>query len=235
MQTKAIIFDVDGTLAHTERDGHLQACNKAFEQMNLPISWSWEHFQVLMKKIQGNAHRLRYELDTKFSLTENEKQSIVAEFEVLKKEVYIHEFLPRVELRDGVVKFIEEAVRKGLKLAIVSTSYESQIHALLAAQLQPFKANFNPVYGKETGPKTGAQGILYAKCVQELGLPPQECVVIEDSEAGLKAALRVGLPTIITYNDYTRDEDFTGALKVIKSLHEIDFNELSKLLTVTNP
>lgn len=227
MQLKAIIFDVDGTLAHTERDGHLKASNKAFETMDLPIKWSWEYFKVLMKKIQGNANRLRYELDTKFKLTEKEKQLIIDEFEGLKRSYYINDFLPQVALRDGVVKCIEEAICSGLKLAIVSTSYESQINALLATQLWPFKDKFSLVYGKETGPKTGDQGMLYGKCVHDLKVTPQECLVIEDSETGLKAALAAGLRTIITYNDYTQDEDFNGAFKVLASLNEFDLKAVA--------
>lgn len=231
MQCKAIIFDVDGTLANTERYGHLPACNSAFKKMGLPFNWSWEYFQLLLKKIQGNANRLKSELQNKFELSQHEIKSIIDEFEVLKKEYYITTFLPQIKLRDGVKDFIEDVIHEKMKIAIVSTSYELQINELIKNQLPDYYNHFNPILGKESGIKTGEDGVLYSACVEKLGLSPSECLVIEDSEIGLKAALKAGLKTIITYNEYTRDEDFTGAYRVVESLNEIDWQEITTSFT----
>jgi len=231
MQYKAVIFDVDGTLANTERYGHLPASNEAFKKMGLPIKWEWEYFKTLMKAIQGNANRLRGELERNFTLSKIEIESIIIEFEVLKKGLYIHKYLPQLQLRKGVIQFIEAVKSTGLKMAIVSTSYEAQINELIKKQLAPYYNNFNPILGKESGIKTGVDGVLYTICANKLGVSPSECLAIVDSEVGLKAALKAEIPTIVTYNEYTKDEDFKGALEVHPSLEALDFD---KVLNGTN-
>ena len=82
---RAIIFDVDGTLADTEKDGHLPACNEAFAQMGFDIRWSWEEFRELLK-IPGNANRMRLALSTRTSLSQAEIDRIVPELFALKRE-----------------------------------------------------------------------------------------------------------------------------------------------------
>ena len=144
----------------------------------------------------------------------------------IKKELYISKFLKQVELRSGIREFIEAIVLAGKRLAIVSTSYETQINELLLAKLPEFKSYFKPILGKESGIKTGVQGMLYEKCLDELELPPELCLVIEDSASGLQAAKKAGIPTVVFYNDYTKDEDFSGAALVRPSVKDIDVNQL---------
>lgn len=226
MQFKAVIFDVDGTLADTEQYGHLPACNEAFRLMGLPIQWNWPYFKELMKTVQGNANRLCNELKKNFDFTEEQTKSIAREFTLLKKQLYINKYLPGLALRQGVLEFVNYLRNAGIRMAIVSTSYEDQINALLKNQLIEHGSYFNPVLGKESGQKTGEDGILYSRCLEQLGLPSDQCLVIEDSEVGLKAALKAGIPTIITYNDYTEGEDFTGATWVVSSLAELNFQHV---------
>ncbi len=228
MQLKAVIFDVDGTLANTELYGHLPACNEAFQKMGLPIKWDWIYFKKLLKAIQGNANRLRDELERKFNLSKIELESIIIEFEVLKKDLYIHKYLPTLQLRSGVIDFIKVIEATDLKMAIVSTSYEVQINELIKKQLAPYYKSFNPILGKESGIKTGEDGVLYTICANRLGISPSECLAIEDSEVGLKAALKAEIPTIVTYNEYTKDENFDGALEVLPSLEALDFDTILK-------
>ena len=142
---KAIIFDVDGTLAETERNGHLVACNEAFAQMGFDIRWSWEEFKELLK-IPGNARRMRLALSTRTSLSETDIDRIVPELFALKKELY----LKRVEalpLLPGVARIIHEAIDRGIRLAIVSVTHEDQILALLRAQIPEARDAFNPIFG----------------------------------------------------------------------------------------
>jgi len=226
MKFKAILFDVDGTLANTEQWGHLPACNEAFVQMGLPLVWDWAYFSQELFNIQGNANRLRYELKQKFHLPKVEIESIIKEFEVLKKELYITKYLPSLKLREGVLEFISYVKDASLLMAIVSTSYESQIRALLSNQLADYYSSFYPILGKESGQKTGNHGVLYEKCLTQLKLSPQECLVIEDSEIGSKAAIKAGIPTLITYNDYTEKENFEGAALVVASLKQLNFEQV---------
>ena len=67
---QAIIFDVDGTIADTERHGHLPACNDAFSELELPINWSWEEFKKMLD-IPSNANRARIALTNQGELSKH--------------------------------------------------------------------------------------------------------------------------------------------------------------------
>lgn len=203
---KAIIFDVDGTLAETERNGHLVACNEAFARMGFDIRWSWEEFKELLK-IPGNARRMRLALSTRTSLSETEIDRIVPELFELKKALYLKQ-VGGLPLRPGVARIIREAIDRGTRLAIVSVTHEEQILALLEAQIPEALDAFSPIFGQQSGKKDSA---LYTRCAALLGYDASEILVIEDSEKGFKAANGAGLPCVVVYNEYTRGQDFTGA------------------------
>lgn len=221
---KALIFDVDGTLADTEKDGHLAACNEAFERMGFDIRWSWEEFKELLK-IPGNARRMRLALSTRTSLSEAEIDRIVPELFTLKKELYLKR-VGELPLRPGVARIIREATLRGVRLAIVSVTDEDQILALLKAQIPDALDYFYPVLGQQSGEKDSA---LYARCVKMLGLNPSEVLVIEDSEKGFKAAKEAGLPCAVVYNDYTKNQEFMGAELVVRSLEFLNLDLLERL------
>ena len=221
---KAIIFDVDGTLADTEKDGHLVACNEAFERMGFDIRWTWEEFKELMK-IPGNARRMRLALSTRTSLSEAEIDRNVAELFALKKAIYLKR-VADLPLRPGVARIILEAIDRGVRLAIVSVTDEDQVRALLKAQIPESLEYFDPILGKQSGEKNGA---LYAVCVEKLGCDISGILVIEDSEKGLKAAREAGLRCAVVYNDYTKCQDFSGAELVVRSLEPLDLDLLEKL------
>ena len=225
MKPEAIIFDVDGTIANSERWGHLPACNEAFKILSLPLEWDWPIFKELLA-IPGNANRLRYELTRMKEYSETDINAFVDAFVPIKKELYITKYLKKVELRSGIKDFIKAIMAAGTRLAIVSTSYETQINELLSTKLPELKDYFKPVLGKESGVKTGDQGVLYERCLAELDLPAEQCLVIEDSNAGFTAAKKAGIPTAIFFNDYTEKEDFTGAVLVESSVQKINMDKL---------
>ncbi len=221
---RAIIFDVDGTLADTERDGHLVACNEAFERMGIDIRWTWEEFKDLLK-IPGNARRMRLALSTRTNLSEAEIDRIVPKLFALKKELYLRR-VGDLSLRPGVARIIREAIDRGVRLAIVSVTDEDQVRALLNAQLPESLDYFDPILGKQSGEKDAA---LYLESIAKLGCGASEVLVIEDSEKGFKAAKEAGLRCAVVYNDYTKGQDFSGAELVARSLEFLNLDLLEKL------
>ena len=223
--TKAIIFDVDGTLADTEQHGHLPACNAAFEQLGLPVYWTWEAFAA-MQPIPGNARRLRIWLQDHTDMGEEEIEGIIERFVPLKQQLYISAYLPALHLRPGVEQLIEDALARGLRLAIVSTTHEAQIHALLKHHLPEAYAHVQPILGRESGPKPKPEGRLYETCLARMALAPEDALVIEDSEVGFRAAQGAGIPCVVTYNDYTFGQNFSGARLVVRDLACFDLDRL---------
>jgi beta-phosphoglucomutase-like phosphatase (HAD superfamily) len=124
---------------------------------------------------------------------------------------------------------VGEAAERGVRLAIVSTSSEPQIHALLRAQLPDVARLFRPVLGQQSGPKVGSEGCLYERCVSELGLPPEAVVAVEDAEDGFRAARRAGIACVVVPSEHTRDGDFRGAALVVSSLEQVGLGDFDML------
>jgi beta-phosphoglucomutase-like phosphatase (HAD superfamily) len=139
MKLKALIFDVDGTIADTEREAHLPACNE------------------------------------------------------------------------------------------VTLSHEAQVKAMLQIQMLEFASAFNPILGKEAGPKHAPGSPLYTRCLAELGLPRDVVLVIEDSEGRTAAAVEAGLPVVVAYSDYTENGRFPGARLITPTLASFTLEQLSFL------
>lgn len=229
MPLKALIFDVDGTLADTERDGHLPACNAAFAALGYPIRWAWEEF-VALQPIHGNALRMRQALERlQPPLPPDELEAAAQRLKKLKRQLYIEQYLPRLSLRPGVRSLLAGALERGVQLAIVSTSDDEQIHALLRHHLPEAAPHFNPVLGKDAGQKTAPDSPLYRRALAELGTPISETLVIEDSQLGFHAARAAGLPCAVFYNHYTFGQDFAGARLVARSLEFFDLDRLTAL------
>jgi len=143
---RALVFDVDGTLVDTERQGHLPACNAAFAQLGYPVRWSWDEFKALLA-VPGNASRMRQALAA-LGVPAVELDARVDQLVAIKRRLYIEEFLPALPLRAGIERLVDEAVSQGVRLAIVSTSDESQIEALLRSRLGRVARRFDPVLGQ---------------------------------------------------------------------------------------
>jgi beta-phosphoglucomutase-like phosphatase (HAD superfamily) len=227
MKLKALIWDVDGTLAETERDGHLPAVNEASAAVGQPLNWSWQVFQKHLH-IPGNANRFRLELESR-GLPAPQIEQLVADFAQCKKQLYIDKYIRLIPLRAGVRPMVEAAHQAGVRQAIVSTTYEAQIHALLDYQMADLKHLFWPILGKESGTKTAPDSPLYRQCQQLLAIPLDSILVIEDSENGYQAAWRAGLPCAIFYTDHSMGDDFRGARLVARSLQPFSLQQLETL------
>ena len=235
MPLRALIFDVDGTLADTEREGHLPACNEAFARLGYPVRWTWEEFKAMLV-LPRSAARMRLALSRlePCALPE-EIEARVAALVELKGRLYIETYLPRLRLRPGVSELIEEALSRGVRLAIVSSSREPQIEALLRHGLGRAARSFDPILGQGAGLKTAPDSPLYRRCLAELGTALGETLAIEDSQLGLQAARAAGVACAVFYNDYTFGESFAGAALVARSLESFRLDQLAALCSIPEP
>ncbi|MGD9896882.1 MAG: HAD-IA family hydrolase [Candidatus Methylacidiphilaceae bacterium] len=226
MRWDGLIWDLDGTIALTEKEGHLPACNAAFAAMGLPIRWSWEEFRSLLT-IPGNELRMKRALEALVPPPESVEE-LARELARLKKKLYLESFLSLTIVRPGVCKLIQEARSQGLRQAIVSTTDEEQIRGLLAFHLPQEAAWFSPILGKQAGRKTAPDSPLYRRCLAEWRLPAGRVLAIEDSAVGLRAARKAGIPSVIVYNDYTAEENFHGAAWIGGSLAGVSLDRLAR-------
>ena len=120
-------------------------------------------------------------------------------------------------LRPGVARLIDEALAAGVKVAVCSTSNENSVRAILG-QLGPERAGTIAVFTGDVVPRKKPDPAIYRLAAETLGVDPAQCVVIEDSNNGLRAALAAGMVCIVTTSSFTRGEDFTGAARVVTEL-----------------
>lgn len=221
---EALIFDVDGTLAETER-AHLVAFNRAFADAGLDWFWSQSLYGELLA-VSGSAERLRHYIDVyRPPLKGNEDPSTLVDRLREEKDRHYCEMVRRreVRLRSGVGRLISEARDAQLRLAIASTARVQNITALLEATLGPDSAGwFELVAGGDAVPNKKPSPDVYHFVLDELGVPPNGCIAFEDSANGVRAASAAGVTTVVTVSDFTAHDEFSGAAVVLDSLGEPD-------------
>jgi HAD superfamily hydrolase (TIGR01509 family) len=217
---KAIIFDVDGTLADTE-DGHRLSFNKAFAESGLNWHWDVELYDKLLK-VTGGKERIKYFLSD--FLPDFAKPAdfdgFVKNLHAIKTRHYTEMIAEGgVPLRPGIGQLIRDAHRAGITLAIATTTTPENVSALLKVGLGAdwetlFAANGcgDIVPHKKPAPD------IYFWVLEKLGLTASECIALEDSENGLRASLAAGIKTFVTTNHYTRNHNFDGAAAVFDDL-----------------
>lgn len=220
---QAVIFDVDGTLADTEPEGHRVAFNRAFDEFGLDWYWSPTLYRELLK-VTGGKERLRAyatshapELHGRLDL-----ETWIARLHAIKSEIYATMILAgRIPLRPGVARLIHQLREAGIRLAIATTTTPSSLNSLIMAHFgRDMSSLFDVIGAGDVVPHKKPAPDIYHWVLKGLGLPAEACLVVEDSQAGLTAALAAGLPTIVTVSAYTAGDNFDGALAVLSDLGE---------------
>ncbi|MEV5967439.1 HAD-IA family hydrolase [Kribbella sp. NPDC051952] len=236
LSNAGLIFDCDGVLGDTERDGHLPAFNATFEHFELPVRWSVEDYGRMLR-IGGGKERLATLLDNEdvwkaagLPATPEERADVVATWHRFKTKTFTDLVAAGViPPRPGVRRLITDALQDGWTVAVASTSAEPSVRAVLAGAVGEEVAATIPVFAGDVVPRKKPDPAVYRLTVDQLGLDPADTLVVEDSRNGLLAAVGAGLTTVVTVSGYTRDEDFTEAALVVTSLGDPDGERLEVL------
>jgi HAD superfamily hydrolase (TIGR01509 family) len=202
---QALLWDVDGTLAETERDGHRVAFNQAFQALNIPWRWNEQRYGALLKISGGRErllHDMRFQEDAPADMGE---QEILAErIHQLKNRLYAG-IVARglLTLRDGVRELMEDCMRAKVRMGIVTTTSRCNVDVLLGTHLGGDWASwFATIICAEQAPKKKPHPQAYFLALQTLRVQPHLAIAIEDAPAGVSAAHAAGVPVIIARSHY---------------------------------
>ncbi len=222
---QALLFDVDGTLADTERDGHRPAFNMAFKAAGLDWDWSESLYGELLA-VTGGKERIRYYLEkfnTDFVKPEN-FDDFVKGLHASKTDFYTQLMAEgKIPLRSGVERLIAEARAVGMRMAVVTTTTPANVTALLTNTLGPDSESwFEVIAAGDIVPAKKPAPDIYIWALEQMNLTADDAIAFEDSFNGFKSSQASNLKTIITINEYTKADDFSGAELVLDQMGEAD-------------
>ena len=232
----ALIFDCDGVLADTELDGHLPAFNQTFAEFGLPVEWTAERYKELVR-IGGGKERIRSVLTPDVldaagaEHTDEAVDDLVGKLHQRKSALYQERVREgALPARPGVVRLVREAHDAGWSLAVASTSAEESVRAVLEHAVGDELAGAFGVYAGDVVASKKPAPDIYELTLRELGRDADDAVVVEDSENGVRAAVRAGIRTVMTLSGTSEDDDRSGAALVVSSLGDPSPGEAARVV-----
>jgi HAD superfamily hydrolase (TIGR01509 family) len=220
----ALIFDCDGVLADTERDGHRPAFNETFAEVGLPVQWSVEEYGRKLG-IGGGKERMASLLTGEFVRANDLPADAEGQKELLadwhKRKTARYKAMVRagrLPARSGIARIVAEALEAGWTLAVASTSAEESVQAVLEHAVGAATAARFALFAGDAVAAKKPDPAIYELALEQLAISPKDAIVIEDSRSGLLAAVGAGLRCVVTVSGYTIDEDMTEAVLVVTSL-----------------
>lgn len=222
-EIKAILFDQDGVIIDTERDGHRVAFNQTFKEFGFEIEWDIATYGELLK-IGGGKERMRHYLHTHGfgkEIAPEEEDDLIKRLHKRKTEVFIELIQSgRLPLRPGIRRVMQESMALNLRLGICTTSNEKAAQAIADGILKDISFEF--VLAGDLVSKKKPDPEIYQLALDKTGLTPKNCLVIEDSRNGVLAAKGAGMHVVVTTNGYTAKEDLHEADIIVTCLGDED-------------
>ena len=220
---RAVLWDVDGTLAETERDGHRVAFNQAFEALGLPWRWDVDRYGELLRVTSGR-ERLLHDMSTRADApaAPGEREARARALHA-RKNAFFADLVrsARLPLREGVLALMHECGERGVRMGIATTTSRVNVEALLSMHLGArWQEHFAAVVCGEDVRQKKPDPEVYRLALRSLGIAPLEAVAIEDSPGGAAAARAAGIPVVVTRSAYFGDAAIDAAVAIGPGLHD---------------
>jgi HAD superfamily hydrolase (TIGR01509 family) len=213
---EAVIFDVDGTLVDSERDGHRVAFNEAFEEAGLTDYWDVGTYGQLLK-ITGGARRLAFWFEQN-GRSPGEAAEFAQRLHQRKTQIMRRLIADgRVQARPGAHQLMDELEASGVQLHVATTGTRAWVEPLLN---RAFGDRFHTVITGTEVRQLKPDPAVYLEVLSRTGCPVECAVAVEDSANGVRAAVAAGLRCVAAHNRYTRDDDLSGATLVAAGLDD---------------
>ena len=219
---KALLWDVDGTLAETERDGHRVAFNRAFEALGVPWRWDEAHYGELLA-MTGGRERLLLDMSQRADAPPLTERDSLAGALHARKNVFYAEIVNAggIPLRDGVLALMEQCEGQGVRMGIATTTSRSNLNALLQTHLGlRWAERFAVTLCGEDVQRKKPDPEVYSKALAALGVQARDALAIEDAPVGAVAAQAAGIAVVVTRSAYFAMSPVVGAVAIGPGLHD---------------
>ena len=202
---KGILFDMDGTLIDSEEMHTMSLIDAIKEKMGIEIQKSE------IEKYVG----LRY-IEKLKRIFQDDREDLleIANLGAEKNGRYLN----LVKEIPGVRGMLRK-LKKNFKLGLVTASNKNQAEVLL--DLVGIKKYFDVILTSEDVKRNKPNPEPYLLASKKLGLNPEECVVVEDSETGLESGKRAGMKCILIKHKYNGGQDFSRADIILEDRNKI--------------
>ena len=200
----AVIFDVDGTLVDSERDGHRVAFNRAFAEFDLPYRWDDETYGRLLAVTGGRRRLDGYLADQ--GVDAAERDGLVPRLHARKTELFVALIAAgEVPARPGTLRLLDELADAGVTVGVATTGSRSWVEPLLDRHFG--LARFAAVVTGDDVSDAKPHPEAYLVALRRLAAGAETTVAVEDSDNGVLSARAAGLRVAAVTNDYTADQD----------------------------
>ncbi|MBW3643976.1 MAG: HAD-IA family hydrolase, partial [Actinobacteria bacterium] len=179
---EAVILDVDGTLADSERDGHRVAFNLAFDEFGLDHQWDVETYGRLLE-VTGGQRRLHAYFEAE-GMDAAERDELVPRLHARKTELF-QELVAegKVQPRPGTTELLDRLETAGVRLAVATTGSRGWVAPLLDRFFGLDR--FETIVAGDEAPARKPDPAAYVMALEALRLPPSAALAVEDSRNGL--------------------------------------------------
>lgn len=212
---RAVIFDVDGTLADTERDGHRVAFNEAFQAAGLTYSWSVEEYGELLAITGGRRRIERYLRSKGHSAAEAATLAPALHREKTRRFARLVR-TGAIQPRPGAAELIRSLRAEGVATAVATTGTSDWVLPLLDTLfgLDSFTVIVTGTDVTDLKPDPE----VYLETLRRLNQSPAGVIAVEDSANGVRAAHGAGVRCVAVVNGYTRHQDLSEAVAILDDI-----------------
>ncbi|MGQ3674960.1 HAD-IA family hydrolase [Xanthobacter sp. TB0139] len=212
---KALIFDIDGTVAETE-ELHRAAFNAAFPAFDLNWHWDRETYRSLLTTTGGKERIFRHANETGAGAVP------VAALHAEKTRLFTRLIDEGITLRPGIGTLMQDARAAGLRLAAATTTSPENVEALCHAAFNlPASQVFDVIAAGDMVAAKKPAPDVYMLALDLLGLAPHEAIAFEDSANGVRSAREAGLAVILSRGFYTLQEPIGEASLCVDCFSEL--------------
>lgn len=216
---EALIFDCDGVLAETEKNGHRVTFNMAFAIKKINVEWSVGEYKRLLTIAGGKERMTYYFNEVGWPEQYPDREQLIVDLHKSKTEYFMQLIESgNLPLRSGIARIVDEALANNIKLAACSTANEKSVNLIVALLGKERAGRFNAVIAGDMVSRKKPDPEIYNLCAKKLNINPSKSVVVEDNRNGLLAAKAAGFNCLITTSEYTVNENFSEADMLVDEL-----------------